>query len=321
MVNLDIKKKILLSIVLLAVLIVIFNLRIVGKNGVKKDADPQKVLKSIQNGYTVLAAGDIGDCWSKNTAATETAKLLGKFPGIPILTLGDNSNIDGTKEDYETCFDPTWGRYKDRIFPSVGNHDYHAKGAVPYYEYFGEKAGEPGKGYYSFNLGNWHLIAVNTDIIADPCSATSDICKGFLEEMDWLKKDLEQNKTDCTLIFGHYPRFSSGITSATIGVDPLWKLAYSENVDLILNGHAHDYERFAPQDPQGNLDLKRGIREIVVGTGGADLTGYGDIAKNTEIITNRVHGILKLILGKGEYGWEFISVDGSFVDKGQSSCH
>jgi hypothetical protein len=204
----------------------------------------------------------------------------------------------------------------------VGNHEYRTIDAKPYYEYFGKKAGDPGKGYYSFNLGNWHLIAVNT-MLMDECTPWKNIitkCNENLEQMKWLKKDLERNKNDCTLVYGHHPLFSSGVAKSTLRVFPMWELLYSNNVDVVLAGHAHDYERFSLQDPQGKPDLKRGIREFVVGTGGIELGGYV-IAKNTEVVTNRVHGILKLVLGKGEYEWEFISTDGSFADKGKSACH
>jgi len=287
----------------------------------QKDTHQQKIPDSIQDGHIILAAGDIADCVGEGGEATRTATLLDSLPGT-ILTLGDNAYPDGTKEDFATCFEPTWGRHKERIYPSVGNHEYHTKDAQPYYEYFGVKAGDSGKGYYSFNLSTWHLIAINTQIfdIGYLCPEKGNNCGEVVEQMEWIKRDLQQNKTDCTLVFGHHPRFSSGVTSASEGLIPLWESLYTENVDVVLAGHAHDYERFLPLNAQGEPDPQKGIRQFVVGTGGAGLNGFV-AAENIEVVTNSVHGILKLVLGKGEYEWEFISLDGSFVDKGRSSCH
>lgn len=278
---------------------------------------------SIQ-GQIILAAGDIGECTSKAADALGTAKLLEKFPGIPILALGDIVYPYGEEKDYKTCFDPTWGRVKDRIYPSLGNHDYKGTYAKPYFDYFGEKAGDFPGGYYSFNLGNWHLVSVNTIIMGREslCSPQRpDMCEGVKEQWEWLRKDLQQNKTNCTLVFGHYPLFSSQKTADTIQMKPLWELLYRENVDVMLNGHAHVYERFAPQTPEGKADVKRGIREFVVGTGGADLSGVSfPLVNNSEVANDDKHGVLKLVLGKGEYEWEFLSTDGSFVDKGRDVC-
>jgi len=275
--------------------------------------------KSI-DGQIVLTAGDIGDCWSKGTEATETAKLLDKLSGT-IITLGDNVYSDGRKENFDNCFEATWGRYKDRIYPGIGNHDTYEGSAAAYFEYFGKNAGDSDKGYYSFNLGDWHLVAVNTLILATPCSSNSVGCKRYSNQMEWLKNDLEKNQTKCTLIYGHHPGFTSQTESISYELIPMWELAYSQNVDLILKGHVHMYERFALQDPKSRLDPKKGIRQFIVGTGGAGLGGYREKAKNIEVINNEKHGILKLILGKGEYEWEFISTDGSFVDKGRDVCH
>lgn len=292
----------------------------------------QKTSEIVEYGHVILAAGDIGKCDDPEVSnATGTAKLLDKLPGT-IVTVGDNVQNKGTKEEFETCFHPTWGKHKNRIFPSIGNHDYRSTyiaDATSYYEYFGEKAGKPGKGYYSFDLGNWHLIAINMVIATNKerCLIAPAKCDEVLKEVvaqeKWLENDLRKNQTDCTLIYGHYPRFSSGINDNGPEWTPLWKLLYSHNVDVFLVGSSHIYERFAPQDPEGMLDKKRGIRQFIVGTGGGQLGGVvSKPVKNSEVLRNDTHGILKMTLKKGEYEWEFISTkSGMFVDKGKSNCH
>lgn len=323
-------KKLVLLVFLLSILLLLSrNFGLFQKENPQNH--PQKIKEVIEDGHVILAAGDIGKCDDPEVSnATGTAKLLDKLPGT-ILTLGDNVQNKGTKEEFETCFHPTWGKHKNRIFPSIGNHDFRSTyiaDATPYYEYFGEKAGEMGKGYYSFDLGDWHLVALNMVIATnrERCFIAEALCDEILKEAaeqeKWLEEDLTKNNTDCTLIYGHYPRFSSGINENEPGWTPLWKLLYSHSVDVFLVGSSHIYERFAPQTPEGKLDRDLGIRQFIVGTGGGQLGGVvSKPVKNSEVLRNDKHGILKMNLKKGRYEWKFISTDGSFVDKGEDTCH
>ncbi len=263
----------------------------------------------------VIAAGDIVDC--ANLSGSEaTAKLLDKIPGT-ILTLGDSVYPDGSGTNFSDCYAKTWGRHRARTRPAVGNHEYHTPGAAGYFNYFGEAAGEPGRGYYSFNLGAWHVIALNSQ-----CSDVGGCQKGSPEEQ-WLRSDLHQNSSKCILAYWHSPRFSSGDEHGNDpSMKPFWEDLYAAGADVVLNGHDHDYERFAPQDPDGAADPEKGIREFVVGTGGKNQRGFHKALPTTEVRSNKTFGVLKLSLHPGSYAWEFIPVlAGQFTDSGNGICH
>ncbi len=256
----------------------------------------------------LVGAGDIGAC---DMAAEATAKLLDTIDGT-VFTAGDNAYDDGTPTEFHTCYDPTWGRHKARTRPSPGNHDYHSLGAAPYFAYFGENAGAPGLGYYSYDLGTWHIVSLNSNIDAGP---------GSTEER-WLRADLAAHPAACTLAYWHHPVFSSG---GAHGSDPhmqaIWRVLYDFRADVVVNGHDHDYERFAPQNPDGQAEADRGIREFVVGTGGQVLESFGKIRPNSEVHNNDTWGVLKLTLYPTSYDWEFIPVAGkTFRDSGSGSC-
>jgi hypothetical protein len=263
---------------------------------------------------TVIAAGDIVDC--KNLAGAEgTAKLLDGIPGT-VLPIGDLAYPDGSDDNFK-CYDQTWGRQKARTRPAPGNHEYHTPGAAGYFKYFGSAAGDPGKGYYSFDLGSWHIIALNSQ-----CEDVGGCEKGSPEEK-WLSADLQKNSSNCILAFWHVPLFSSGDEHGNAPVmKPFWDDLYAAGADLVLNGHDHDYERFAPQNPDGAADPARGIREFVVGTGGKNQRGFRPPSAASEVRSNSTFGVLQMTLHAHGYDWKFIPVaGGQFSDSGSGKCH
>jgi hypothetical protein len=264
------------------------------------------------SGKVIVAAGDIADCFSDGDEAT--ARLVGSIDGTA-LTLGDNAYEDGTAKDFSECYEPSWGQFKDRTKPAPGNHDYETEGASAYFDYFGDAAGQPGKGY-SYELRGWHIVALNSNCEEVGCQASSP-------QLRWLEADLAKDTKTCTLAYFHYPLFSSGKYRPGIReVKPLWEALYAAEVDVVLNGHDHNYQRFAPQDPDGKADPQSGIREFVVGTGGrSHYPILGPIA-NSEVYNDETYGVLKLTLRPEGYEWRFIAVEGeTFTDSGSARCH
>ena len=262
----------------------------------------------------LIGAGDIADCIDL-AGAEATAKLLDANAGT-VMALGDLAYPNGAPEEFK-CYDKTWGRVKDRTRPAVGNHEFHSMGASYYFQYFGAAAGDPKTGYYSYELGTWHVVVLNSE-----CKEVGG-CEAGSPEEKWLRADLAAHPAGCTLTYFHKPRFSSGLNH---GNDPevgaFWQALYDANAELILNGHDHDYERFAPQDPNGRADAKRGIREFVVGTGGKNLREFGIPKANSEVRNNTAFGVLKLTLKATGYDWKFIPQAGkTFTDSGSGNCH
>lgn len=254
-----------------------------------------------------VGAGDIASCGHNRDEST--AQLLDNIPGT-VFTTGDNAYPDGTLAQFNDCYGPTWGRHKDRTRPSPGNHDYHVNGAAGYFDYFGAAAGDRSKGYYSYNLGAWHIVSLNSEISQGAGSA----------QEQWLRADLAANPKVCTLAYWHKPRFSSGRHGNNAGSQALWQALYDYGADVVLNGHDHLYERFAPQNPNGQADA-RGIREFVVGTGGAGLYPFETIQPNSQVRNNTTHGVLKLTLHSTSYDWQFIPIAGqTFTDSGSANC-
>jgi len=256
-----------------------------------------------------VGAGDIAHCRSDGDEIT--ANMLDHISGT-VFTTGDNAYPNGSAEEFANCYDTSWGRHKDRTYPSPGNHDYHTPDAAGYFEYFGSRAGEPGKGYYSYDLGTWHIIALNSNI---PVEAGSP-------QDQWLREDLASHPTVCTLAYWHYPRFSSGtVHGSDESMQPLWEALYEYGADVVLVGHEHNYERFAPQDPQGNADPERGIRQFVIGSGGRSHYTFGPPIANSEVRNSDTTGLLKLTLHATSYSWEFIPEPGkTFTDFGDAPC-
>jgi acid phosphatase type 7 len=261
-----------------------------------------------------VGAGDIASCSSTGDEAT--AQLLDGIVGT-VFTAGDNAYFSGTDDEFRNCYEPSWGRHKARTKPSVGNHEYQTLGAAGYFNYFGEAAGNRSKGYYSYDLGKWHIIALNS-----MCHRVGG-CADKSPMVNWLKKDLAANKNKkCTLAYFHHPLFSSGEHGNNGQMHSAWKALYAANADVVVNGHDHNYERFAPQDPQGKKNNKRGIREFVVGTGGTFLRPFADIKPNSEVRNADTEGVLKLTLHSTSYDWEFVPVAGkTFRDSGTTNCH
>jgi len=277
------------------------------------DASTRKL--GAEDGSAVLVgAGDIADCRDLN-GAEATAKLLEKIPGT-VMAVGDLAYPDGTAENF-SCYDKTWGRVKNRTRPAPGNHEFHSKGAAYYFQYFGATAGDATRGYYSYELGSWHVVVLNSECVdVGGCDAASPQGK-------WLREDLAAHPVACTLAYFHKPLFSSGGAHGDdLLMKPLWDSLYAGNADVIISGHDHDYERFAPQTPEAKADADRGIREFVVGTGGKNHRPFGFIRPNSEVRDAEAFGVLKLTLLPGRYEWEFVPEDGkTFKDSGVGTCH
>jgi acid phosphatase type 7 len=265
------------------------------------------------SGAVLLAAGDIAQCGSSNDEAT--AALLDGLAGT-VAVLGDNVYERGSLAEYTTCYAPSWGRHKGRTMPSVGNHEYQTSGAAGYYDYFGAAAGDRTKGYYSYQLGDWHIVVLNSNCTIVSCVAGS-------AQEQWLRADLAAHPNTCTLAYFHHPRFNSGASHGnSTAVQPLWQALYDAGAEIVLSGHEHLYERFAPQTPSGAGDPTRGIRQFTVGTGGRGLYSIGTVKANSEVLNNRTFGVLKLTLAATSYAWEFVPVVGSsFRDAGTANCH
>ena len=266
---------------------------------------------------TILAVGDIAQCNGQpaaNSSAAQTAALIDQqMPGMPLLLLGDLVYYSGTPEEYQNCYEPTYGKFMARSFPAPGNHDYGVSAGDGYYTYFGARAGPDRRGYYSFDVGSWHIISLNSNI---------DMARGSAQET-WLRADLAANSNKkCTLAYWHHPRFSS---SSAHGNNPLsadvWHALYEFNADVVLVGHDHTYERFAAQDPDATSSPAKGIRQFVIGTGGAGLYAFGPPQPNSEVRGAGAFGVAKFVLDDGRYSWEFLPVPGSsFTDRGEANC-
>jgi hypothetical protein len=273
----------------------------------------------------LVGAGDIAACTQENDE--KTAALLdqvvasGTQSGLEtvVFTAGDNAYENGTIEEYEQCYGPTWGRHKDRTRPATGNHEYAMGNADGHFRYFGAAAGSSGAGYYSFDLGTWHIVVLD---IGDHCQIVE--CAAGSAQEQWLRADLAAHSKFCTLAIWHDPLFTSGSRAGGARyVIPLWRALYEHGADVIVNGHEHNYERFAPQTPDGVLDAAHGIRQFVVGTGGNGLQILDfPRATHSEIADEATYGVIRLTLHPDSYDWEFLGIEGStFRDAGQEKCH
>lgn len=258
---------------------------------------------------SLVAAGDIAMCAYRGDELT--ARLLDRIGGV-VAPLGDNVYPDGTYREFVRCYHPTWGRHLHRSRPTPGNHEYRTPGAAGYFRYFGERAGRPGEGWYSYPLDGWHVVVLNSDVTMRPGSP----------QHDWLVADLAANPSRCTLAYFHHPRFSSGKHGGKERVIQVFPTLYAAGVDVVLSAHDHHYERFAPQDPEGRPDPERGIRQFVVGTGGAPSYSLRERAPNSEALANHVRGVLRLVFHPDSYEWEFVPVPGRrFRDAGRTECN
>jgi hypothetical protein len=255
----------------------------------------------------LLAAGDVGVCGSR--PAIETGLMLDSLAGT-ILAVGDLAYRHGTAEDFANCFDPVWGRHKARMRPSPGNHEYESSGAQPYFDYFGGLAGPSGQGYYSFRAGDWLVLSLNSNLPVG----------GSTAQGQWIRSELSASSSRCTLAYFHHPLYSSGPNGDNARLAGLWQMLYEQGVDVIIGAHEHMYERYAPMSPDGQRNDARGIRQFIVGTGGAGL--YTVMRTHPQSEAQIVaHGLLKLTLTAQGYGWEFLQVGGLRSDVGADVCH
>jgi acid phosphatase type 7 len=265
--------------------------------------------------FTLVGAGDIASCSSSGDETT--AALLDGIPGT-VFTLGDNVYDNGTATEFSNCYGPSWGRpaIKSRTRPVAGNHDYNTPNATGYYGYFGAAAGDPAKGYYAYEAGAWRVYVLNSN-----CAAIGGCSAGSPQEQ-WLRRELAANPRNCVLAMWHHPRFSSGEHGNSTATQALWQTLYDFNAELILVGHDHSYERFAPQTATGTLDNARGIVQMVVGTGGRSHYAFGTIRANSLVRNGDTYGVLRLSLASGSWSYGFVPETGkTFNDAGSGTCH
>ena len=257
----------------------------------------------------LVGAGDIASCGFDGDS--KTALLLENIAGT-VFTAGDNAYEDGSSANFKNCYASTWGRVLNRTRPTPGNHDYNTANAAPYYAYFGARAGEAGVGYYAFTLGAWRIIMLNSN---------ADMGKGS-PQLRWLATELSANPVKCSLSVWHHPRFSSGLHGSDPRSSAVWDALYEAGVEVVVGAHDHDFERFAPQTPSGKKDAARGIRQFVVGTGGAGLRPFFGAKANSEVRNAQTWGVIKLTLSAASYSWRFVPVAGkTFTDAGSGQCH
>jgi hypothetical protein len=268
---------------------------------------------------TLVGAGDIASCSQSNDSAT--ARLLGNIPGT-VYTLGDNAYPYGSAANFRNCYDPTWGKYKKRTKPAVGNHEYYDENfnsttaAGPYFDYFGARAGARGKGYYSYDRGSWHIVVLNSN-----CEKVGG-CGRRSAQGRWLRNDLAANPSRCTMAYFHDPLYASGTGSDAPEVKPFWNILYNRGAEVILNGHAHRYERYAKITP-GGARSANGIRQFIVGTGGEPGGDFdGPYHPDMQRFKRNTPGVLKLNLRADSYAWKFVPIAGkTFTDSGTTGCH
>jgi acid phosphatase type 7 len=302
----------------------------------------------------LAGAGDIARCYpgadptkfqppGAEHPAEQTARLLDDMPGATVMAVGDNAYEYGSPFDYAGCYDPTWGRRRARTRPATGNHEYLTPGAAGYFAYFGARAAPP-LGYYSYDLGRWHVVVINSTpqvylcwppegdeippgfpvlpLPLTPGPTAGRACAGDVAQQLWLAADLRAHRNaSCTIAYFHHPRFSSGKHGNQYQMQRIWDILYANRVDVVVSGHDHLYERFAPQTPDGVPDAKRGIRQFTVGTGGAEFYDVSVRQPNSEVLLNTDHGVLVLSLADKQYGWAFVAVDRSVKDSGSGECH
>jgi hypothetical protein len=262
----------------------------------------------IVRSTVLLAAGDVGFCGSQG--AVDTGEMLDSQEGT-ILAVGDLAYPHGSIQDYTMCYDPVWGRHKIRTKPSPGNHEYESPGAQPYFDYWGSAAGPAGLGYYSFRAGDWLVLSLNSNLPVGNTTA----------QAQWIRQELTTNNVKCTLAYFHHPLYSSGPNGDNARLAGLWQLLYELGVDVIISAHEHLYERYAPMTPDGVRNDAKGIRQFIVGTGGASPYTIQRLHPLSEVQVT-TYGLLKLTLTDVGYQWEFLRVGGGGrLDFGQDVCH
>lgn len=260
-------------------------------------------------GPVIVAAGDIA-CPDPCRAQRRTARLIRVLDPRAVLTLGDNQYEDGRFTDFMDSYRPTWGRFKRRTYPTPGNHDYHVPGARGYFSYFGRRAHRRSGGMYSVNIGNWHVVSINTG------NRLSD------RKLRWVGRNLSNDRHRCELAFWHHPRWSSGsVHGSNPRMGRLWRVLFRHGVDVALNGHDHLYERFALMNPRGGLAPSAGIRQFTVGTGGRGLYAAGPRIRGSQRVIDDRFGVVRMKLHPRGYSWRFVAVGGRVLDRGSHACH
>lgn len=259
----------------------------------------------------IVAAGDIACPSEPCDSHRKTARLIGRIRPRAVLTLGDNQYSDGALRDFRASYDPTWGRFKRRTYPTPGNHEYNTTGADGYFDYFGARAHRGSNGMYSVNIGRWHLVSINSGrgVISD-------------RQLRWVGRNLRNDRHRCELAYWHHPRWSSGtVHGSDRDMHPLWRVLYRHGVDVVLNGHDHSYERFKLMNPAGRWAPRAGIREFVVGTGGRGLYDLGSPIRGSQRRIDNRFGVLRMVLHARSYEWRFVSVGRDVLDEGRDACH
>ena len=274
----------------------------------------------------MIGAGDIARCgWDGDEATARLVDSVLRADSVAgvddaVFTVGDHAYPNGSDEEFERCFGESWGDttkgIMKKIFPAIGNHENNPAFGAPYYRYFGERAGPAGKGYYSYKLGEWHIVVLNSEMMTNSRYPSVE----RQAQLDWLRENLAENQTRCAIAYMHRPLFSSGGHGGESGVRALWDILFEEGVDVVLAGHEHHYERFAPMTPAGVRDTVRGIAQFIVGTGGADLRGLRSPAPNSVTRIQGHYGVLKLTLGAEEYRHAFLDPQGRVWDPGGGRC-
>jgi hypothetical protein len=288
----------------------------VASTGLSVDVDAFVVLADPVN-RTLVGAGDIAVCTTSYDSATAdlVSAVLGDDATAEAFTAGDNTYPDGSPSNFANCYDPTWGVFKARTHPAIGNHEfYNNPGAAGYFSYFGAAAGYPGRGYYRYDVGTWRVYALTSE--CEPGSACDTA------QYKWLRADLIAEPHRCVMAIWHRPLFSTGEHGNSARMAALFKLLYDNGADLVVTGHDHGYQRFAPSDSTGALDPGRGIRQFVVATGGASLYAFPTDSALLEVRDNTSHGVIKLTLKPGSYAFDFLPIPGdTFTDSSQDTCH
>lgn len=287
-------------------------------------AGPGLAGQPAESAYTVYAAGDIARCkhpdprWSGAAATADLVEpLLRADPRSSVLTLGDHTYPKGTAAEFESCYGPTWGRFRERTWPTPGNHEYATPGAAPYFAYFGARARPQGRSWYSLRLGSWLVISLDSNLKGAQHAA----------QIAWLRTELARSQVRCTLAFWHHPLYTSGGHIGPGRMRDAFALLHAAGAELVLSGHDHDYERFAPQDADGRLDRTGGVRQFVVGTGGAFATPFLQYTPHSEVREASYDGVLELKLLDGAYAWRFLPAEpgrvrpGVTLDRGRAVCH
>lgn len=290
------------------------------------DASAEQV--ALSGAAVMIGAGDIGMC--NSTGDDSTAAIVDSVLRADsvanvedaVFGIGDHAYESGTKREFDVCWGGSWGdstkRIMKKIRPALGNHEYGSAGAAPYFKYFGERAGDPQKGYYAYDLGEWRVVVLNSEIPMNSLFSMED----RTAQEDWLRAVFKDQPKKCTVAYLHRPLFSSGYHGAQTRMHPLYSIMFEGGVELVLSGHDHSYERFGPMNPAGMADSVAGLTQIVVGTGGAGLRGMRTpLARNSRYNIQGHHGVVILTLGAGAWRSAFIDAGGHVWDRSGGVCH